>query len=51
MSLLASNQTAVPAADGSRVHPLEPLSAAEVETASKALTTGGALRPSARFGR
>jgi hypothetical protein len=51
VSLLASNQTAVLTADGFRVHPLEPLSVAEIETTSKALTAGAALGPSGRLGR
>jgi primary-amine oxidase len=49
VSLLASNQTAVPAPDGSRAHPLEPLTAGEIETASQAVTAKAGLGPSARF--
>ena len=40
---------AVSKAGGSRPHPLEPLTVAEIETASKIVTTAGDLGPSARF--
>jgi primary-amine oxidase len=49
VDLLASNQMAVSKAGDSRPHPLDPLSVAEIEAASKIVTTAGDLGPSARF--
>src|SRR6266567_3317868 len=49
MAVLASDQASVPDAATSRAHPLEPLTAAEIEAAAAAVTAAAGLRPSARF--
>src|SRR6266567_991721 len=49
MAVLASDQASVPDAATSRAHPLEPLTAAEIEAAAAAVTAAAGLGPSARF--
>src|SRR6266568_2052650 len=49
MAVLASDQASVPDAATSRAHPLEPLTAAEIEAAAAAVTAAAGLGPAARF--
>src|SRR6266702_3925221 len=49
MAVLASGQVPVPDAATARAHPLEPLTAAEIEAAAAAVRAAAGLRPSARF--
>src|ERR1700693_2949466 len=46
---MTSTVRAVPEAATTRPHPLEPLSAAEIEATSKSIVAAAGLRPSARF--
>ena len=46
---MTSTVQAAPEPAIARVHPLEPLSAAEIEAAAKAVTAAAGLGPSARF--